>query len=336
MKNILFVDSNPVMLHVMVGLLKNQSNFLRFLPAGNVEGAIGRLSAEDIHLLITGPSLPETDAYKLALLMSDNQEIRTIIMTAICSPSFSHKIKKIPSIVHFSNVQDIGLLARRMFSELGIEFGGQLQSISIVSFLQVIELEEDSCRLLVTCKGKSGDLYFVNGKPMAAKTGELTGDEAALEILSWGKVTIDIDYTSKDVPQEITTSLMNLLLESGQLKDEKRSQTATLRRHKRYDCSLGAHYQLNDRNFQCFLRDVSLGGAYLETDRPIEVGLKLTLFLSKSIQESYTPINGTVVRKDRQGFGMRFEELTMEQKQLIRSLVLSRGSSLSTPLHSAA
>jgi len=336
MKNILFVDSNPVMLHAMVGLLKNQSNFLQFIPASSVEGAIDKLTGEEVHLLITGPSLPETDAYKLAVLMSNHQDMRTIIMTAICSPAFSHKINKMPSIIHFSNLQDIGLLTRRIFTELEIEFGGHLRSISIVSFLQVIELEEYSCRLLVTSKGKQGNLYFLDGKPAAADTGGLHGDEAALEILSWGQVTIDIDYTLKDVPQQISTSLMNLLLESGQIADEKRSQTATLRQHKRYDCSLGAHYQIHERLYQCFLRDVSIGGAYLETDRPIEKGQPLTLFLSRSSQESYIPINATVVRRDRQGFGIRFEQLTAEQKELIRSLVLSKRSSVSTPLHSAA
>jgi len=124
MKNILFVDSDPVMLHAQVGLLKNQSNFLHFIPVRSVEGAIEKLTVEDVHLLITGPSVPETDVYKLALLISDNKEIRTIVVTAICSPTFTHKIKKMPSIVHFSNIQDIGFLARRIFTELKIEFGG--------------------------------------------------------------------------------------------------------------------------------------------------------------------------------------------------------------------
>jgi len=197
-------------------------------------------------------------------------------------------------------------------------------------------MEENSCHLLVTAKGKSGDLFFIDGRPVAANTGELTGNEAALEIFSWGQVTIDIDYTQKEVPQEITTSLMNLLLESGQLTDEKRSQTATLRQHKRYDCSLSAHFQINDRIYQCFLRDISVGGAYLEAGRPVDIGKRLILFLSKSTQESYTPINGIVVRKDGDGIGIRFERLTAEQKQLIRSLVLSKRSPNAMPLHSAA
>jgi hypothetical protein len=74
----------------------------------------------------------------------------------------------------------------------------------------------------------------------------------------------------------------------------------------------------------------------LETDRPVEVGQQLLLYLSRSIQEGYTPINGIVARKDRQGIGIRFERLTLEQKELIRSLVLSKRPSISMPLHSAA
>jgi hypothetical protein len=84
------------------------------------------------------------------------------------------------------------------------------------------------------------------------------------------------------------------------------------------------------------LRDISVGGAYLEAGRPVDIGKRLILFLSKSTQESYTPINGIVVRKDGDGIGIRFERLTAEQKQLIRSLVLSKRSPNAMPLHSAA
>ncbi len=336
MKNILFVESDPLLLHTMVGLLKNQSNFLHFLSAGSIEDAINILFSEDVHLLIIGMSIQETDAYKLVLLMSNNPEIRIILMTISASSDFCKKIAKMSSIIHFNDIQDISLLTKRIFIELQINFGGQLHTTNIVSFLQMMELEKSYCTLLVSTKGNYGILYFTDGKLVAAKVGRSTGNEAALEILTWRQITIDIDYTHSSMPREINMSLMNLLLASGQITDEKRGQSTTLRKHKRYECHVAAQYEVDNQRFQCFLRDISVGGAYLETDRLIKIGQSLTLFLSESVEESQVPIEGKAVHRDHHGVGVQFKTLTLKQKKLIRSILLSRRSQSSILLNSAA
>ena len=113
--------------------------------------------------------------------------------------------------------------------------------------------------------------------------------------------------------------------------DEKQSQRPNQRKHSRYDCLVGVDYDISDWTYQCYMRDISEGGAYIETEQPIKVGQRLTMSLASPALERTCAIAGTVVRRDPKGIGVRFENLTLQQKQVIRSLMESRCSPISGP-----
>ncbi len=79
------------------------------------------------------------------------------------------------------------------------------------------------------------------------------------------------------------------------------------------------------------MRDISEGGAYIETEQPVKVGQRLVMSLSSPALESTCAISGTVVRRDPRGIGVRFDELTLKQKQIIRSLTETRCTPISDP-----
>jgi CheY-like chemotaxis protein/Tfp pilus assembly protein PilZ len=331
MKNILVVDTDPILLQTVAGLLKGQGELLQIRSASNTQTALDILAAEDIHVLITGMHMPEMDAFELlSQLTAEYPQTRLIVMTNNASSMFRSKIKQMPSVIHFDQALDISMLTKRIFTELQIDYGGQLRGITLASFLQMMELEGRSCTLLVTTKGKSGFIYLERGKPMAARMGLLTGKPAALHILTWQNVLIDIDYARTDVTQEITTPLMNLILESGRMVDEKQTNRPNLRKHNRYDCLVGVDYDISDWTYQCYMRDISEGGAYLETEQSIKVGQRLLISLTSPILDRSCTINGTVVRRDPKGIGLRFEALTLQQKHVIRSLTESRCTPIAT------
>jgi len=332
MKNILVVDNDPIMLHTFVGLLKSQSNFLQILSATNVQTTLEVLSGEEVHILITGMHMSEMDAFDLLSLMGAKYpQTRVIVMTNNASSMLRTKIKQMASVIHFDQALDISMLTKRIFTELQIDYGGQIRGITLSSFLQMLELEHRSCTLQVTAKGKKGTIHLLDGKPAAAKMGLLTGKSAALHILTWENVLIDIDYAPREAPREITTSLMNMLLESGRMVDEKQSQRPNQRKHSRYDCLVGVDYDISDWTYQCYMRDISEGGAYIETEQPVKVGQRLTMSLTSPVLERTCDIDGTVVRRDPKGIGVRFENLTLQQKQVIRSLTETRCSPISGP-----
>ena len=332
MKNILIVDIDPMMLHTFLGLLKGQSNFLHILYATNFKKAVEMLSLEKVQLLITGLHSSEMDIFELLSIMEEKYPtIRIIVMTNNASTMFRTKVRQMDSVIHFDQPLDIGLLSKRIFTELQIDYGGQVRGIALASFLQMMEQEGRSCTLLVKSKGKTGMLYLTDGKLTAAKMGMLAGKPAALDILTWQNVLIDIDYAPRKVPREITTGLMNLLLESGRILDEKQEKRPNLRKYARYDCLVGMDYDISDWTYQCYMRDMSEGGAYIETEQPITVDQRLIMSLSSPVLERGCAIKGTVVRRDSSGIGVRFDDLTLEQKQVIRTLMELRCTQISTP-----
>ena len=334
MKNILIVDNDPIMLHTFVGLLKSQSNFLNILSASSLKAAMQSLAEQDVHILITGMHMSEVDAFELlSVLGADYPQVRTIMMTNNTSSMFRTKIRQMASVIHFDQALDISMLTKRIFTELQIDYGGQVRGISLSSFLQMIELERRSCALQISAKGKVGTIYFVDGKPAAAKMGLLEGKAAALHILTWENVLIDIDYAPCEITQDINTPLMNLLLESGRIVDEKQSQRPNQRKFDRFDCLVGVDYDISDWTYQCYMRDISEGGAYIETEQSIKVGQRLVMSLSSPVLERSCAINGTVVRRDPKGIGVRFDDLTLQQKQVIRSLMESRCSPIANHAH---
>jgi CheY-like chemotaxis protein/Tfp pilus assembly protein PilZ len=333
MKNILVVDTDPIMLHTFVGILKSQSSFLRVLSALNMKAAMDALGENDIHILITGMHMSEMEAFELlSATGSQSPQTRVFVMTNNASSMFRTKIKQMASVIHFDQALDISLLTKRIFTELQIDYGGQIRGISLSSFLQMIELERRSCALHITAKGKVGTIYIANGKPIAAKMGLLEGKSAALHILTWENVLIDIDYAPCEITREIDTPLMNLLLESGRIVDEKQSSRPNQRKFDRYDCLVGVDYDISDWTYQCYMRDISEGGAYIETEQPIKVGQRLIMSLSSPVLESTCAIAGTVVRRDPMGIGVRFEDLTLHQKQVIRSLTETRCTPIANPI----
>jgi len=331
MRNILIVDHDPFTLHIFSGLLKSHSNYLRVLPAASIPDALDILEKEEIHILITGMHVPEMDAFKLALLVSDDPGIRSIIITDNATHELCRKIQEMPSVIHFDQILDIGTLTKRIFTELQIDYGGQIRGLTLSFLLQVLELEGRSCTLLVTAKSKSGTLYLVDGRPVAARVGKLKGKPAALLILNWQNVLIDIDYRPLEVEPEIDTQLMNLLLESGQFRDEALSQRRNLRQYSRYDCLVAVEFRIGDVNYQCYMRDLSEGGAYIETEQPVGMGQKLLLRLSSPMLERSCIVSGKVVRKEAKGVGIRFEALAPEQTHVINSLIESCCSPISPP-----
>ena len=103
---------------------------------------------------------------------------------------------------------------------MDIEVGGQIQGISLGSFLQIVHMDKTTCTLKIYSNDDIGYLYLKDGTLVAAETGHLANVEAAYEILSWNKTVIIID--SAPIPnQNIAVSLMSILMEGLRRKDEK-------------------------------------------------------------------------------------------------------------------
>jgi CheY-like chemotaxis protein len=326
MKNILIVDSDLITLNIIAGLLKCQGNFFNVLSTASSRVALEIIASKAIDMVITGPHLPEiANADLMTRIERRYPQIRMILMTAGASQMLRSKTKQRQSVILFDQALDVALLVQRIFSELSIEYGGRIRGVSLPSFLQMMELEDRSCSLLITAKGRTGWLYLRKGIPVASEFGKLTGRLAALQILTWKNVTIDIDYKSPDCPRKITKPLMSLIMESGRLIDEEQRQRPELRKHGRFDCHVAVDYDLSKWTYRSYLLDISMGGAYILTEQPVEIGQKIIISLTSTNDKHNDSFNGVVIRRDARGIGVRFDNLSLRQKEMIEAMRNGQG-----------
>jgi len=101
--------------------------------------------------------------------------------------------------------------------------GWPLVGLSIGSFIQVVAMDQQTC-LLEVFQGadKQGQFCFIQGSLYDAVCGELAGEEAAMEIMGWQNVRLNIKHilSTKEIVRRIDKGLMSLLMESSRRQDE--------------------------------------------------------------------------------------------------------------------
>ena len=93
----------------------------------------------------------------------------------------------------------------------------------LIKFSQIMKKTDKDCTLLIRSREGIGHIFFKDGQLLNAKTGELNGEEAILEILAWDDVACKTKRGCKEKDHEITTPLSQLLKESrsNSLKNDK-------------------------------------------------------------------------------------------------------------------
>lgn len=330
MNNVLVVDNDQIMLRSLTSLLQSQGGFLNVLSATDGNQALTIMRKMPIRIVITAIKVPEIDGFELvARLAREYPATKVIVMTSEDKPLLRARIKQFPSAVYLDQTHDLSMLTKRVFTELQIDYGGQVRGINLSSFLQMMSLETRSCTLKVSSKDQFGFLWLEQGELIAAKNAETSGKEAALQILAWKNVFIDIDYALRRIPREISMPLMMLILESGQMDDELRSESKNHRRHERYELLVALDFDIQQMTRHCSLRDISLSGAYIETDHMVAIGQSITLSLSSPVLKSSCSVEATVVRKDRSGIGISFNLSSPHQRKMVQAMI---DSSITLPI----
>ena len=100
---------------------------------------------------------------------------------------------------------------------------GFMHGFTLPNFLQYVEMEEKTCTLRITSKGKRGYLYFQKGELINAELNGIEGEEAVIKILHLEDTEIEVQDASPQCKHKINSSLSAILLEAARIKDEKDS-----------------------------------------------------------------------------------------------------------------
>jgi DNA-binding NtrC family response regulator len=219
-KKVLLVDDDRVILKIITDALTQYSE-LSVMTAMHGGDAISLMDKEDVDIVVTDLYMPVLNGLQLLSYMNKNRPgTPVIVLTGHGSKEIEARVKALGEFQYFEKPLDVNVLAETLVKTLYSAPSGQIHGISITSFLQLIDIEERICTLKIRSEKKFGRLYFMRGELVAAETGQLNGEKAAMEIISWDNSVIEIENVCTKNKKEINKPLMHILMESARLKDE--------------------------------------------------------------------------------------------------------------------
>ena len=201
MHRILIAEDDAILLKRLVRTLEKHDDRLTVSTAADGQEAIDILGSGPVALLITDIQMPRVDGLQLLAHINEHHPLLPcFVMTAYGSPEMQARMPE--DLLRFYHkpfdLEDMAADALAMLDDP--EFIGDRSGVSIYSFLQLIQLEQVSCRLDVDGDdGSSGHLLFRDGQLLDAVYGDtLTGDDAARELIKPRKARFGIRFFPKD------------------------------------------------------------------------------------------------------------------------------------------
>ena len=126
-----------------------------------------------------------------------------------------------------------------------------------------------------------------------------------------------IGSMSDDQQSSLLEQLQELPLKSLSLEETE----IALRGHTRKSCMLNIDYTVEDRNFEGFMLDISPAGAFIETGEPFTAGQPIRLSFSLPNSPGRLNITGEILWKGMLGIGVKFNDMTSKQIDLISAFM---------------
>lgn len=256
-KNVLIVDDEkPFLLSLTDGLAAYAKDF-KVVTALDGKEAVKILDSTGVDLVVTDLRMPRMDGFELLAHMSGQYpDIPVIVMTAYGTPEIEERLQDMGTFHYLEKPLEFNVLADMIFDALETSASpDRIHGISLAAFLQLLEMEHKTCTLTVQSGGKEGHLYFVKGELMEAAVGKEKSEDAALDIVTWDNVAIEIQYKCNIKKKNIGLPLAELLMEGFRIKDEKGSVQ-------------GKEEKMNVKQINALVKEVQedLGDALLSTD----------------------------------------------------------------------
>lgn len=224
MKKVLIVDDEKsLLLSIRAGFEAYKDRFQLFTAEDGKE-AVKILESNAIDLVVTDIRMPGMDGFELLVYMSTRfSSIPVLVMSAYGTREIQAKFESLGIIGFLDKPVDFDDLVNNIDEGLKLTSQeGTMTGFSVGSFLQLIEMEEKTCLLEVSARGKKGLIYFDHGILYDAVCGRLIGEEAAMEMIMWNQVSFSFkSLPDKKIIRRINSELMPIMLEASRRKDEK-------------------------------------------------------------------------------------------------------------------
>ena len=222
MKKVLIVDDDAVSRALLSRVMKPYAMDFEILTAQNGEEAAYLMTEHTIDLIISDLEMPIMDGIQLLEYINKNYPGTPLfLMTAFGSDEIENRVLGLGAFKYFEKPLNMDILIDAVFEQLNAGAEGQISGISLSSFLQLMEMEKKTATIKVSSGEKTGNMYFREGELINATTDQLMGLKAAMELLTWDKIIIEVEGICRKRENVIKQPLMNVLMSAMQMKDEK-------------------------------------------------------------------------------------------------------------------
>jgi len=249
---ILIVDDDKNFLLSLSEGLKSRDENIETVTAENGKVAVKQLMSHDFDLVISDLKMPKMDGFQLLTHISNHYaKIPVIVITAFGTPDIENELNNLGMFQLLEKPIDFSVLFESINKAIEAKSNFLVNRFSLHSFIQLIEIQKETCTLTIKHKKKSGSLYFREGILLDAVTGKKSGEEGFLEIISWKspkiqvksqcqkkKRMIEVPLASlvpekKSSPPDIKESEDSYFLEDPPLDDQKDDDIAILNKNEK-------------------------------------------------------------------------------------------------------
>jgi len=96
------------------------------------------------------------------------------------------------------------------------------------------------------------------------------------------------------------------------------------RKHPRKDCLINVHFRLQGPQYSSYILDINPYGAFIETNQSFSIGQEMKLHFASPDSRESLDIAGKVIRKDLNGVGVKFHNLSRHELNTLKTFVENR------------
>lgn len=219
-RRILVTDDEPLFRTSAADSLRARFRGVEVLEAEDGAAALAVMSRMPVDVLITDLHMPNLGGIELvARISSHRMPVQIVVVSAYITDQTRGALDELGALVCIDKPIDLGVLHQAVERMLAVP-RAHVSGVTLTGFVQLLEMERQTCALRVGSPDGVGTLVFESGKLADAWTGELAGDAAALAILGFRECTLDVIGALRTEKPRVTMPLSFLLLESARRSDE--------------------------------------------------------------------------------------------------------------------
>lgn len=221
MKTILLVDDDEIFRETLAARLGHELPDVQVRTAENGKQALDLISESPVDMIVTELNMPVMDGFELlATLREQSSKIPVMVVTEFLLDEVQEILSNLGYYMfHRKGANPQGLIDRIKDTTMP-EAEGVLTGISLAGFLQLLEAERKNCMIIVSERSRKGTLFVQDGAVIHAETANERGAEAAMDIVCWSNVKMEIVNSPAAMDNTVKMKLQDLLLRAFVSHDE--------------------------------------------------------------------------------------------------------------------